>query len=55
MKGDIVALVRSIVHGGHGPDFESSLDFGRVIDQELQSNNILTFPDVDREGSVSNG
>jgi hypothetical protein len=55
MEGDIVPLVRSVIDSSHGANFQSSFYFGRVVDQELKSNQVLALPNVDRKRSISNG
>ena len=53
VKSDIVAFIGSIIDGGHGANFQSSLDFGGVVDQELYRNQILTLLYINGKGSIS--
>ena len=55
MNSDVVPFISPVVDGGGGTNFQSSLDFGRVVDQELEGNQILALLDVDGKGSVSDG
>ena len=55
VKSDVVSVIGSVINGGHRANFQSPLDFGRVVDQELKGNQVLTFLYVDGKGSVSDG
>jgi len=47
VKSDIVPFISSIIDGSRGTNFQSSLDFGGVVDQELKRDLILALLYVD--------
>jgi len=55
VKSNIVPLVSSVIDSGHRANFQSSLDFGRVVDQELKRYLVLALLYVDGKGSVPDG
>lgn len=55
MKSDIVAVVGSVIDGSGGANFQSSLNLGRVVDQELKRYQVLALLYVDGKGSISDG
>jgi len=55
VKGYVVSTIRSVIDRSHGSNLQSALYFGRVVNQELQSNKVLTFPDVNGKGGISDG
>ena len=55
VKSDIVPLISSVIDGGRGTNFQSSLDFGRIVDQELKRDLVLTLLYLDGKGSISDG
>jgi hypothetical protein len=55
VKSDVVSVIGAVIDGGHRANFQSPLDFSRVVDQELKGDQILTLLYVDGKGSVSDG
>ncbi len=55
VKSNIVPLIRPVIDSGRGANFQSSLDFGRVVDQELKRDLVLALLYVHRKGSISDG
>lgn len=55
VKSDIIPLLSSVIDSGRGANFQSSLDFGRVVDQELKRDLVLALLYVDGKGSISDG
>jgi hypothetical protein len=44
---DVVSVIGPVIDCGHGANFQTSLDFGRVVDQELQSDLVLALFHID--------
>ncbi len=55
VKSDVVSLISSVIDSGNRANFQSSLDFGRVVDQELKRDLVLALLYVDGKGSVPDG
>jgi hypothetical protein len=55
VKSYIVPVIGPVIDCGQGANFQSPLDFGRVVDQELKGDQVLTFLYVDGKGSVPYG
>jgi len=52
---NVVSVVGSIIDCSLRANFKSSLDLGRVIDEELEGDHVLALLYVDRKGSISDG
>src|SRR5712671_5100258 len=55
VKSDVVSLISSIIDSCNRANFQSSLDFGGVVDQELKRDLVLALLYVDGKGSVPDG
>jgi hypothetical protein len=54
-SSDVISVIGSVIDGGLGANLKSSLDFGRVVDQELEGDQILALLYVNGKGSISDG
>src|ERR1700676_1345942 len=52
--GDVIFFVGPVIYGGDRTNFQTSLNLGRVVDQELESDQVLALFHVDGKGSVPN-
>ena len=55
VSSNVISVVGSIINRGLGANFKSSLDFGCVVNQELDGDQVLALLDVDGKGSISDG
>jgi hypothetical protein len=55
VSGDVISVIGAVIDGNLGANFKSSLDFGRVVDQELEGDQILALLYVNGKGSISDG
>jgi hypothetical protein len=55
VKSDVVSLISSVIDSCNRANFQSSLDFGGVVDQELKRDLVLALLYVDGKGSVPDG
>ena len=55
MSSYVGSVVGSIIDRGVRANFKSSIDCGRVVDQELEGDQALVLLYVNRKGSVSDG